>query len=137
MLDALHKRYPFAVVSARNSVTVEKFLRVNDLHSYFDIVISSQTCEKTKPFPEPLLFAASELGVPIENCLMIGDTLTDVRAALAAGAQSLSVLCGFGTEKSCAKVARIIFCIAPANWRPYSTNKILASRYLPEVFPGN
>ncbi len=103
MLDALHKRYPFAVVSARNSVTVEKFLRVNDLHSYFDIVISSQTCEKTKPFPEPLLFAASELGVPIENCLMIGDTLTDVRAALAAGAQSLSVLCGFGTEKELRK----------------------------------
>lgn len=103
MLDALHKRYPFAVVSARNSVTVEKFLRVNDLHSYFDIVISSQTCEKTKPFPDPLLFASSELGVPIENCLMIGDTLTDVRAALAAGAQSLSVLCGFGTEKELRK----------------------------------
>ena len=29
---------------------------------------------------------------------MIGDTVTDVRAALSAGAQSLSVLCGFGTE---------------------------------------
>ena len=30
---------------------------------------------------------------------MIGDTVVDVRAARAAGAQSLSVLCGFGTEK--------------------------------------
>ena len=99
MLDALHRRYPFAVVSARNSVTVEKFLRVNDLENYFEIVISSQTCEKTKPFPDPLLYAASELEVPIENCLMIGDTTPDVRAALAAGAQSLSVLCGFGTRK--------------------------------------
>jgi phosphoglycolate phosphatase len=29
---------------------------------------------------------------------MVGDTVTDVRAALAAGAQSLSVLCGFGTQ---------------------------------------
>jgi phosphoglycolate phosphatase-like HAD superfamily hydrolase len=29
---------------------------------------------------------------------MVGDTVTDVRAALAAGAQSLSVLSGFGTE---------------------------------------
>ena len=29
---------------------------------------------------------------------MIGDTVTDVRAAKAAGAQSLSVLCGFGQE---------------------------------------
>jgi len=103
MLDALHKHYPFAVVSARNRVTVEKFLRVNDLENYFKIVISSQTCEKTKPFADPLLYAASELEVPIENCLMIGDTLTDVRAALAAGAQSLSVLCGFGTERELQK----------------------------------
>ncbi len=30
---------------------------------------------------------------------MIGDTVTDIRAAKAAGAQSLSVLCGFGLEK--------------------------------------
>jgi ribonucleotide monophosphatase NagD (HAD superfamily) len=34
---------------------------------------------------------------------MIGDTVTDVRAALAAGAQSMSVLCGFGTEKELLK----------------------------------
>lgn len=103
MLDALKDRYPFAVVSARNGVTVQKFLSVNKLEDYFEVVVSSQTCEKTKPFADPLLYAADELGVPIENCLMIGDTLTDVRAALAAGAQSLSVLCGFGTEKELKK----------------------------------
>lgn len=103
MLDALKGRYPFAVVSARNGVTVQKFLQSNGLEHYFDIVVSSQTCEKTKPFADPLLHAAKELGVPIENCLMVGDTLTDVRAALAAGAQSLSVLCGFGTKKELQK----------------------------------
>lgn len=103
MLDALKDRYPFAVVSARNGVTVQKFLSVNKLEDFFEVVVSSQTCEKTKPFADPLLYAAKELGVPIENCLMIGDTLTDVRAALAAGAQSLSVLCGFGTEKELKK----------------------------------
>ena len=61
--------------------------------------MTSQTCARTKPFPDPLLFAAEKLAVPIENCLMIGDTVTDIRAAKAAGAQSLSVLCGFGLEK--------------------------------------
>lgn len=103
MLDALKGRYPFAVVSARNGVTVQKFLEKNGLEDYFDIVVSSQTCEKTKPFADPLLYAARELGIPIDNCLMVGDTLTDVRAALAAGAQSLSVLCGFGTQKELQK----------------------------------
>ena len=82
---------------------MQKFLSVNKLEDYFEVVVSSQTCVKTKPYADPLLYAANELGVPIENCLMIGDTLTDVRAALAAGAQSLSVLCGFGTEKELKK----------------------------------
>ncbi|MEL7645016.1 MAG: HAD family hydrolase [Anaerolineaceae bacterium] len=99
MLAALHRRFPMAVVSARNDLTTLGFLREHNLESYFSLVVTSQTCPRTKPFPDPLLFAARTLGVPIENCLMIGDTTPDVRAALAAGAQSLSVLCGFGTLK--------------------------------------
>lgn len=103
MLETLIGRYPVAIVTARNEVTTREFLRTNALDGYFPIVISSQTCKKTKPFPEPLLHAADRMNVPIENCLMIGDTVTDVRAALAAGAQSVSVLCGFGQEKELRK----------------------------------
>lgn len=103
MLEALHTRYPFAIVTARNKVSTTRFLKINNLEQYFPIVVSSQTCRRTKPFPDPLLYAAEQLGVSIETCLMIGDTVTDVRAALAAGAQSVSVLCGFGEEKELLK----------------------------------
>ena len=103
MLTALSLRYPFAIVTARNEVTTLQFLQVNDLESFFPIVVSSQTCQRTKPFPDPLLHAAEKLGVPVEACLMVGDTVTDVRAAQAAGAQSVSVLCGFGTHKELLK----------------------------------
>ncbi|MBP7040359.1 MAG: HAD family hydrolase [Anaerolineaceae bacterium] len=99
MLAALHERYPMAVVSARNNLTTLRFLQEHNLARFFRLVVTSQTCPRTKPFPDPLLYAAKALNVPIENCLMIGDTRPDVRAALTAGAQSLSVLCGFGTEK--------------------------------------
>ena len=99
MLTALYERYPMAVVSARNNLTTLRFLHEHNLARFFRLVVTSQTCARTKPFPDPLLYAAKTLNVPIENCLMIGDTTPDVRAALAAGAQSLSVLCGFGTEK--------------------------------------
>ena len=99
MLQALAPRYPLAVVSARNALTTHAFLEHNALEPYFAIVVTSQTCPHTKPYPDPLLYAAHALGVPIQDCLMIGDTVVDVRAARAAGAQSLSVLCGFGTEK--------------------------------------
>lgn len=99
MLKVLSGRFPFAIVSARNEVTTHHFLHLNQLEEYFPVVVTSQTCPRTKPFADPLLFAAKQLAVPIENCLMIGDTVTDVRAAKAAGAQTLSVLCGFGLEK--------------------------------------
>ena len=99
MLKVLSGRFPLAIVSARNEVTTRHFLRLNQLEVFFPVVVTSQTCRRTKPFADPLLFAAEQLGIPIENCLMIGDTVTDIRAAKAAGAQSLSVLCGFGLEK--------------------------------------
>jgi len=99
MLQALSLRYPMAVVSARNALTTHAFLEHNALEPYFAMVVTSQTCPHTKPYPDPLLYAAHALDVPIQDCLMIGDTVVDVRAARAAGAQSLSVLCGFGTEK--------------------------------------
>jgi HAD superfamily hydrolase (TIGR01549 family) len=99
MLQTLSLRYPLAVVSARNALTRNAFLEHNALEPYFAVVVTSQTCPHTKPFPDPLLYAAHALSVPIQDCLMIGDTVVDVRATRAAGAQSLSVLCGFGTEK--------------------------------------
>lgn len=103
MLRAITQRYPVAIVTARNDLTTRLFLRLNSLEEFFPIVISSQTCKKTKPFPDPLLRAAEQMGFPIEQCLMVGDTVTDIRAARAAGAQSLSVLCGFGTERELRK----------------------------------
>lgn len=98
MLTALAVRYRLAVVSARNEQTTRHFLLANALEALLPVVVTSQTCPRTKPFPDPLLYAARALDLPIEACLMVGDTVTDARAALAAGAQSLSVLCGFGTE---------------------------------------
>ena len=99
MMQTLTIRYPMAVVSARNALTTHTFLERNALAPYFAVVVTSQTCPHTKPFPDPLLYAAHALSVPIQSCLMIGDTVVDIRAARAAGAQSLSVLCGFGTKK--------------------------------------
>ena len=99
MLDSLHGHYPMAVVSARNEATTRLFLQHFDLDRYFEVVVTSQTCKHTKPFPDPILYAAQQLGITPSGCLMIGDTNVDVLAALAAGAQSLSVLCGLGREK--------------------------------------
>jgi HAD superfamily hydrolase (TIGR01549 family) len=96
MLAELSRRYPLAVVSARDACITSAFLEQFELLPYFSCIATAQTCKHTKPFPDPILWAAREMEVSPESCLMVGDTTVDMRAARAAGAQKLGVLCGFG-----------------------------------------
>ena len=98
MLAALAQRYPMAVVSARGQRSTQIFLDCHELRPFFQVVVTDQTCEHTKPYPDPILWAAERMNVPAEACLMIGDTTVDIRAGRAAGAQTVGVLCGFGQE---------------------------------------
>lgn len=98
MLDYFHPLFPLAVVSARDEAGTLRFLDQFQLGSCFGAVATAQTCRYTKPFPDPVLWAAGRLGVAPERCLMVGDTTVDIRAGQAAGAQTVGVLCGFGTE---------------------------------------
>lgn len=103
MLDALHPRYPMAIVSARGEGATLDFLESQHLTRYFQVIVTGQTCARTKPHPMPVLWAAAKLGVAVESCLMIGDTKVDIRSGRTAGAQTVGVLCGFGTEDELAK----------------------------------
>ncbi len=103
MLAALQPRYPLSVVSARDRRTTLAFLAFHGLTVHFPTVVTSQTCRYTKPFPDPIRYAAQEMGVQPHECLMIGDTTVDIRSGKAAGAQTIGVLCGFGTEQELRK----------------------------------
>jgi len=98
MLAALKAKYPLAVVSARGEKSTLRFLQEQNLLEYFSAVATAFTCRYTKPFPDPVRWAADKMGVAAENCLMVGDTTVDIRAGKSAGAQTVGVLCGFGTE---------------------------------------
>ena len=98
MLARLKGHYPMCVVSARDEKGTMKFLEQFNLTRYFDAIITGQSAEHTKPYPDPILLAAKRIGVKPEECLMIGDTTVDMRAGKTAGAQTVGVLCGFGEE---------------------------------------
>jgi len=98
MLARLKGKYPMAVVTARDEKGTLHFLEQFDLAKYFDVVVTGQSAEHTKPYPDPILFAAQKMNVEPEKCLMIGDTTVDIRAGKSAGAQTVGVLCGFGDE---------------------------------------
>lgn len=96
LLQALRPHYPMAIVTARGERATLAFLESFNLTPFFDQIACAQTCEYTKPYPDPVLWAAKRMGIDPQNCLMIGDTVADIRAGLAAGAQTTGVLCGFG-----------------------------------------
>ena len=96
LLAQLAGRYPLAVVTARGARDTHAFLDQFNLAPHFRAVASAQTAPHTKPYPDPVLWAARELGVQVENCLMVGDTTVDILAGKRAGAQTVGVLCGFG-----------------------------------------
>ena len=100
LLPALQPRYPLALVTARPARGTQAFLTQFNLGPHFAAVASAQTVEYTKPYPHPLRWAAQQLNVPIEQCVMIGDTPVDMLAGQRAGAQTIGVLCGLGTRAS-------------------------------------
>jgi N-acetyl-D-muramate 6-phosphate phosphatase len=96
MIPVLAQHYPLAIASAGDSETVINFLENAGIRQYFTSIATALTCPHTKPFADPLIWAANQMGVLPENCLMVGDTTVDILAGKNAGTQTLGVLCGFG-----------------------------------------
>ncbi|HOV06333.1 MAG TPA: HAD family hydrolase [Anaerolineaceae bacterium] len=99
LLAAARTRYPLCVVSARDAGTTATFLNQFNLQQYFVEVVTNQTCPHTKPYPDPVIYAAQKMDLSPRDCVMIGDTTVDILAGKRAGAQTVGVLCGFGTAK--------------------------------------
>jgi N-acetyl-D-muramate 6-phosphate phosphatase len=114
-LHKLNSRYPMAVISARDEAGTRGFLQAFSLSTLFIAVATSQTCRYTKPFPEPVLWAAKEMGIDAHEILMIGDTTVDIRAGKAAGAQTVGVLCGFGHESELRRAGADLILPSPVN----------------------
>ena len=103
-LEQLAPHFKLAVVSARGENGTHRFLEQRRLLDFFGCVAHGQTTPHTKPWPDPILWAAQQLGVLPEECLMVGDTTVDIRAGRAAGAQTIGVLSGFGDLKELSRV---------------------------------
>ncbi len=58
-----------------------------------------ENCECRKPRPGMLLRARDELDVNLKDAVFVGDSMTDVRAGLAAGVHTILVLTGLGIEQ--------------------------------------
>ncbi len=103
LVRALAARYPLAVVTTRRRKEAMAFVQGALLADCFTAIITREDVWRMKPHPEPVRKAARCLGVPVEHCLMVGDTTMDMAAARRAGAWAIGVLSGLGEQRELAR----------------------------------
>jgi phosphoglycolate phosphatase len=95
-LDQLKSdNYRLGCVTNKAAQFTEPLLKDLGVYDDFSIVISGDTLSKKKPDPAPLLHAAEFFGCDPANALMIGDSVSDVAAARAAGFQIVCMSYGY------------------------------------------
>ena len=77
--------YSLGCVTNKAAQFTLPLLKDLNLYDYFNIVICGDTLAKKKPDPMPLLHAAKHFNVTPDEAMMIGDSVSDVKAARAAG----------------------------------------------------
>lgn len=87
--------YRLGVVTNKPTRFTVPLLEALGLARYFATVVCGDTLPEKKPDAMPIEFAARELGVPIAACVLVGDSMTDVRAANNAGCPIVCVPYGY------------------------------------------
>ncbi len=96
--------YKLGIVTTRSRYHIDHFLKqYPQISTFIAATCGLQDTRRLKPHPSPILLASRKLEVPIEYCLMVGDTVVDVKSARRAGCWSIAVLCGFGERKELEK----------------------------------
>nr|VFK50365.1 MAG: phosphoglycolate phosphatase [Candidatus Kentron sp. TUN]VFK51534.1 MAG: phosphoglycolate phosphatase [Candidatus Kentron sp. TUN]VFK55988.1 MAG: phosphoglycolate phosphatase [Candidatus Kentron sp. TUN] len=86
---------PMACVTNKHSRFTHALLRQVGLYERFGMVLSGNSLPKKKPDPMPLLHVANHFGVMPAESLLVGDSVSDVKAARAAGFQVICVPYGY------------------------------------------
>jgi len=95
-LERLSTRAMLAVTTMRyvpKSVVVAELERFG-LARFFRFVVTALDTDRPKPSPEGLVKCAMHFGVDARDCLVVGDSIMDVRAGKNAGVLTAGVLSG-------------------------------------------
>lgn len=86
---------PWGIVTNKPGWLTRPLLRALALDERTACVVAGDSAARSKPHPDPLLAAATALGLPPAACLYVGDAQCDVSAAHAAGMPAVVALYGY------------------------------------------
>jgi len=87
--------YTLGCVTNKAEAFTHPLLKDLGIFDEFVSVVSGDTLPEKKPHPMPLLHSAELAGATPENCLMLGDSTSDVKAARAAGFKIICMSYGY------------------------------------------
>jgi phosphoglycolate phosphatase len=96
LLDDLKSRARLTVLTNKPIAPTERILRGVGLREYFDDVIGGDSDFGRKPNPDGLFALMDRAAASAAETLMVGDSVTDLRTARAAGTAACVARYGFG-----------------------------------------
>jgi phosphoglycolate phosphatase len=104
-LEILSAKAKLAIITMRS---VPKESIINELEGFriakhFTHVVTAWDTDNPKPSPEALIQCSKALNVKISDCLIVGDSISDLEAGKAAGAKTVAVLSGLFSHQELVK----------------------------------
>lgn len=91
-----HAGIPLAVVSNKNTAHCALLLGSLGIADCFQTILGGDAVHNCKPAPDPLIEAIYRTGAHAETTVMIGDSINDFDAAVAAGVRAVGCRFGYG-----------------------------------------
>ncbi|QTH42115.1 pyrophosphatase PpaX [Cohnella sp. LGH] len=91
-IEQLHRQgIRLGVVTTKMRETTLRALKLLEIYSYMDTIVTLDDVDNAKPHPEPVAKAVAALGAEASKTLMVGDSSVDIVSALRAGAVPVGV----------------------------------------------
>jgi pyrophosphatase PpaX len=88
------------LVTSKSRYTTQMAFDLTGIESYFDEAICADESPRNKPSPDPILLCLERLGVSPVDAAYVGDSPSDIQAAIAAGVHAIGVTWGVFSEEA-------------------------------------
>jgi pyrophosphatase PpaX len=104
-LEALSREAKLALITMRyvSKAAVIEELQHFGLAQFFSHVVTALDTRKPKPSPEALIKTVKAMDMKMCDCVIVGDSVTDIRAGKAGGVMTVAVLSGLFSEEELSK----------------------------------
>lgn len=96
--NACKKEFLNVLVTSTSREVMEWTFDNVPVGNIFSHMITASEVTNTKPHPEPYLRAAELIGIPIDRCVVLEDSLNGIRAGKAAGAKVIAMATTFSAD---------------------------------------